>query len=169
MVNLKYVVLILTKCYAYINQVISESSVPPATIFSSLAYDPISNRSISYGGTNSRITSIYSSFYSFDFNTDSWSEIISESSITPPKLYSSFSYIYKSKFYLIFGRNDTEIFLYSYSFDLVNGKWNIVNFLGDEIKAPVEAASTLFDYKGKSYFGIHGGVTTNGASQDLYL
>ena len=125
MINLKYAVLVLSICYAYINQILLQSSVPPATIFSSLAYDPVSIRAILYGGTNSRITSIYSSLYSFDFKTDSWSELIPESNVSPPSLYSSFSFVHKSKFYLIFGRTDEEIFQNLYSFDLVNGKWNL--------------------------------------------
>ena len=154
---------------AYITPVLKSSIYPPPSLFSSLAYYQSENRAIFYGGTNIDSNVVYSEFYSFDFETATWSHINVKSSLLPPSLYSSLSFIYKSKFYLLFGRTKTQNFPGFYSFDLSLGEWNQEYLKGEKIEPVVEPASNTFEFKGKLYFAIHGGVTSDGWNLNLYM
>ena len=90
-------------------QVLSSSSYPLPSIFSSVSYYSEKNIAVAYGGTNSKISNIYSSFHYFDFESLSWNEIIPKSSFSPPGLYSSISFVYNNSYYLMFGRTKNQI------------------------------------------------------------
>ena len=147
----------------------SSSLSPRSSIFSSIAFYKNGNQVIVYGGTNSRISSVYSSLYSFDITNQNWSELVPKSSIFPPELYSSIAFIYGQKYYLLFGITENRLFPDCYSFDLQSREWNLEVLNGIKIEPALESASILFEYEGDSYLAIHGGVTSKGKSADLYL
>ena len=147
----------------------SSSLSPPSSIFSSIAYYEEASQVLLYGGSNSRISSVYSSLYSFDVKNQDWNELVPKSSLLPPALYSSISFIYGQKYYLLFGVTENRLFTDCYSFDLQSREWNFEEVNGIKLEPTLEPASILYEYEGNSYLAVHGGVTSNGLSADLYL
>ena len=113
---------------------ISQGLSHPLTILSSAAFYKTRNDVYMYGGSNSRMSSISSDFYSFNLNSFTWNEISSKSTLSPPALYSSISFIYLNKHYLLFGMNGNKISSDCYSFDLDTEKWSEESFKGDKIE-----------------------------------
>ena len=142
---------------------------PPSSVLSSAAYDEVGELVILFGGANSRFSSIYSSFYFFNISDETWNEVTPESSLKPPKVYSAFSFSIKNKFYILFGMTETQISLDFYSFDLKSEKWSLEVLKGQKIDPVIESAEVLFEFEGKNYFAIHGGVTSSGQYSSLCL
>ena len=152
-----------------IKQVLSSSSYPPPSIFNSVSYYSTQNIAVAYGGTNSKISDIYSSFHYFDFQSLSWNEIIPKSSFVPPKLYSSISFVYNNSYYLMFGRTENQISSQTYRFDFKSYEWKIQELKGYNTDVTAEFAYDIFEYEGKNLLAVHGGATFEGQSSELYL
>ena len=152
-----------------IRPVLSSSNSPCASIFASLSYDKAGNRVVLYGGTDIKMESIYSTLHSFDFDSFTWNLISSKSSLSPPSLHSSISFIHNNKYYLLFGKTENQIFPDCYSFDFQSREWSLVELKGEKFEVSVESANILFEFEKKSYLAIHGGVTYSGLTSDFYL
>ena len=159
----------IIKCQSQTFSLISQGSSHPVSIFSTAAFYETKNEVLLYGGSNSRISIIFSDFHSFNLDSLTWNKIISKSTLTPPALYSSISFVYLDKFYLLFGMNEDKISSDFYSFDFTTEKWSTEYYSGDKIQATIKSAFVLFEFGGKSYLAIHGGVTAKGSIEDLYM
>ena len=161
--------IILNISDAIISPVKSSSLSPPSSIFSSIAYYEEDSQVLVYGGSNSRTSSVYSLLYSFDVKTQDWNELVPKSSLLPPALYSSISFIYRQKYFLLFGITENKLFSDCYSFDLQSREWAIEDLNGIKLEPAFGSASILFEYEGNSYLAIHGGVISSDKSADLYM
>ena len=150
-------------------QVLSSSSYPLPSIFSSVSYYSEKNIAVAYGGTNSKISNIYSSFHYFDFESLSWNEIIPKSSFSPPGLYSSISFVYNNSYYLMFGRTKNQISSQTYRFDFNSYEWKEQELKGYDIDVTAEFSYDIFEYEGKMLLAVYGGVTFQDQSSVLYL
>lgn len=144
-------------------------SSPESSILSSVAYHEEDELVFVFGGANSRISTIYSEFYIFNVTDETWIELTSKSSLKPPEIYSAFSFSLNYTFYILFGRTQSQISLEFYSFDLISEEWSLQVLKGQKIEPVVESATESFEFEGRNYFAIHGGVANSGPSSALYL
>ena len=148
-----------------------ESGTPPfRSIYSAAAFDKNSGKIILYGGATENFGNLIDSLSVFDVSSNSWSLIESQSLISPPGLYSAYSFISPNgKFYLIFGNSENGLSSDIYSFDFDHLTWSFENPSGDLLKSSVYGASCTFEHDSKNWLAIYGGVTVHGESGDLYL
>ena len=148
-----------------------KSGTPPyRSMHNSATFDYISNRIILYGGATENYGNLIAALYVFDVSSKKWSEIESQSLISPPGLYSAYSFLSSNrKFYLLFGNTEKGLSSDIYSFDFDHLAWNFERLSGDLLKSSVFGASCSFKYDGKDWFAIYGGMTVHGESSDLYL
>ena len=172
---MKCLIIVLTNLVFFSNSIeislLPESGTPPfRSIYSTAALDNISNRIILYGGATENFANLISSLHVFDVSSKKWSEIEPQSLIEPPGLYSAYSFLSSNgKFYLLFGNTEKGLSSDIYSFDFDHLTWNYEKFSGDILKGSVLGASCSFQYDGKDWFAIYGGMTVYGESEDLYL
>ena len=166
---IKLLSIILNVSDAFIAPVKSSSLSPPSSIFSSIAYYEEGSQVLVYGGSNSQISSVYSSFYSFNIINQDWNELVPNFSLIPPALYSSISFIYKQKYFLLFGITENRLFTDCYSYNMRSGEWNTEVLNGIKFEPTFGSASIFYEYEGNSYLAIHGGVISNSKSSDLYM
>ena len=152
-----------------LEQVPNIGPAPQHSTLSSSAYFQEKNRIIIYGGMKESSSSILSDFYYYDLSLSTWGEFLIRSSLKPPGLYDSISFVFKKKFYLLFGRTFDEIFPDFYSYDLETDEWEKQEMKLMKIEAVSEAAFCIFESKGITYLALHGGITYNKVSSDLYL
>ena len=148
-----------------------ESGTPPfRAIYSSAAFDKISNKIILYGGATENFGNLIDSLSVFDVSSNKWSLIESQSLISPPGLYSAYSFLSSNgKFYLLFGNTEKGLSSDIYSFDFDHLSWNFEKPSGDILKSSVYGASCSFEHDGTTWLAIYGGVTVHGEFADLYL
>ena len=128
------------------------------------------NRLITFGGYDTVIQDCISSLTTFDLNTNSWGEIIPESSSYPQSAMGAIVYLRSDrKLLVLFGETDSGISSGIYTFDLNTYYWKIEYLLGDPIMGRAYAGSTSFTYQDTTYLGIFGGITRDGTDNKLYL
>ena len=159
----------ITISEVFLEQIPRIGLAPQPSILSSSAYYQEKNQIIIYGGMKDSSSSILSDFYYYDLYLSTWGEILVKSSLKPPGLYDSISFVYKKNFYLLFGRTLDEIFPDFYSYDLETDEWNKQEIKLKKIEAVAEAAYCTFELEGISYLALHGGITYKEVSSDLYL
>jgi hypothetical protein len=148
----------------------STGTPPTRSILSTTSYNPLKDEIILFGGATENYAELLSSLHIFNLKLSRWSTVIPQSSLVPPGIYSSFSFCSSDgKFFLLFGKTEKGISSDVYSFDFNHLSWEIVKLSGDSFKAAVDGASCHFEYNGKTWFAIYGGVNAFGESQDLIL
>lgn len=153
-----------------VEKVSNFGSPPPPQINPSSSYSAESNQIFVFGGENLGNSIYSSSLYLFDLNDSTWEELIPSSSFTPEGLILSRSFIQNQKKLIVFfGRTINDISSEVYSFDLETLIWLTDEFTGDSIKSSVKGGQCLFEFNSTKYFGIFGGITSSGKSEDLYL
>lgn len=159
----------ITISQVFLEQVPSIGHAPQPSILSSSAYYQEKNQIVVYGGMKDSSSSILSDFYYYDLNLNTWGEILIKSSLKPPGLYDPITFVFKKKFYLLFGRSSDQIFPDFYSYDLETDEWDKQEMKLMKIEAVTEAAYCIFEIDGVPYLAFHGGITYNEVSSDLYL
>jgi hypothetical protein len=101
---------------------------------------------------------------SFDLTRRIWEKVETSSSYKPSAFLSHFAYISSNDQILIFS-NYFEVF----KFDLQGQGWSVEYLKGDLIKPKKGFAFTTFNFKGKEYAAIFGGIQDNTLSDNLHL
>ena len=150
---------------------IPEYSIPPMRRGSSSAvYDELENRIITFGGKTMSLDQYYWDLYSYEFDENTWKEILPESYFVLPQLASSALFLRSDRILLVlYGNNHQDLSSEIYSYDLSINVWKTVALNGDYISARTQFTYTSFNYSNNEYIAIYGGITKNGVSDELFL
>ena len=170
---LNYKMIIITffiSCYSIkIDELTASSSSPPQLTYTSSVFIPSNNRIAVFGGQKSS-GSFSSSLYYFDLPTSTWGQYECSSPDPPPGLSQSHLFLASdSKLFLLFGKSAKGLSSSIFSFDLNSKSWSRANLTGDSIQASVGSSHCSYNYNGKNFFAIFGGITLNGLSDELYM
>lgn len=153
-----------------IEKVMKFGSPPPPQINPSSSYSAKSNQIFLFGGETFGNSLYSSSLFLFDLKNSTWEELIPLSSLTPESLILSRSFVQdQNKLIVFFGKTSKGISSEVYSFDLKTSVWSTEKFTGDSIPSSIRGGNCIFEYNSTQYFGLFGGITMSGKSENLYL
>ena len=137
----------------------------------SAVYDEKDNRIITYGGYDTSQGVYLSDLYAFDLTSHTWSEIFPDSSTIPQGLYSTYIYLRSDRSLLVFfGERDNGISADVYSFNLISHCWKLESLTGDLIPGRNDFGATVYtNDQNITFIAFFGGLTQNGASNELFL
>jgi hypothetical protein len=151
----------------HIEQLPKSRSPPERLIHSTSA--AVKSTVYHYGGEKSD-NSFSSSLFSYDLLNFYWQEIIPQSSLLPPALSRSKSFIdSKNQFKVLFGLNENGILEVLYSFNLELLHWTQESLTGDLIYPSIDSADCLFTFRSSRYLALYGGVSSSGILDTFYL
>ncbi|OMJ71786.1 hypothetical protein SteCoe_29907 [Stentor coeruleus] len=153
-----------------ISQIPSTGTPPQRTYALTSIFDKQENRIISFGGYIIDEKSYTYALNIFNLTENLWDRILPESSLVPPGLGFSQLYLRNDRTLLaFFGEKSDGISGDVFSFNLNTRIWNTERLIGDSIPGRRFYGFERFDFGGKKYVGIFGGITHAGVSNDLFL
>ena len=155
---------------AYLNELNTLGTVPDRMVSASACYHKTKNQILLYGGILEDSLTISDHLYYYDIDSKYWSEYIPQSLLRPPGLFTPKMFVgQNNKLYVIHGKTTASVSADVFSFDFLSHVWKNEELLGDYLPPTFESAYCEYYHNSVQYFGIYGGLNSEGVDGDLYM